>query len=272
MNTSRTTIVFFVLVLVLSSPFYLLGTLGGRLPGLSILPTSAVMAFVPMIAALALVYRQRGANCAFALFTSSVDFRKRIGIGWYLTAFLFMPMVGALECGVLRLRGSAVPPPQLALGEMLFSLAAVFVGGIGEEVGWQGYAYPGLRSRLNVLAAAVVLGVVWALWHVVPFVQLGRATDWIVWHSLCAVALRIIIVWLFENTGKSVVIAVLFHTMINVSWALFSGRRISLRSVRRADDPDAGRWRDRYAVATVDIGAIQNSHECCVRPTPEMYR
>ncbi len=44
---------------------------------------------------------------------------------------------------------------------------------------------------------------------------------WILWHSLSAVALRIIIVWLYENAGRRVLIAMIFHAMINLSWAVF---------------------------------------------------
>ena len=212
---------FFLLVFAFSVPFYLLGAVGGRLPGLPILPASALMAFVPMIAMLILVYRQRDAYGALALLKSAFDVRRLHGAGWTLTALLFMPAVCVLEFAVLRLSGSAVPFPQIAPGEALFLFLAFFAGAIGEELGWQGYVYPGLRSRQSAVRAALALGVVWALWHVIPFVQLGRSADWIVWHGLSTVALRIIIVWLFENTGKSVFIAVLFHTMINVSWALF---------------------------------------------------
>ena len=212
---------YFLLVFVLSVPFYLLGAAGGRLPGLPMLPASALMAFVPMVAALFLVLRRRSIDGIVAELGRAPNFGWQASVGWYLTALLFMPLVCGLEFGVLRLTGSDLPMPQVVPGEALFFFVAFFVGAIGEEAGWQGYAYPALRSHLNALAAAVVLGAVWALWHVIPFVQLGRSADWIFWHSLSAVALRIVIVWQIENTGKSIFIAVLFHTMINVSWALF---------------------------------------------------
>lgn len=211
---------FFLLVFILSVPFYLFGAGGGRLPGLPMLPTSALMTFTPMIAALILLYRRRGADGAISRLKHALDFRIDHA-GWYLTALLFVPAVCVLEFGVLRSAGIALPTPRIAPGEALFLFLAFFIGAIGEEFGWQGYAYPALRVRLNALGAAIVLGLIWALWHVIPFVQLGRSADWILWHSLSAVALRIIIVWLFENTGKSMFVAMLFHTMINVSWALF---------------------------------------------------
>jgi hypothetical protein len=50
---------------------------------------------------------------------------------------------------------------------------------------------------------------------------MGRSIDWIIWQCLGAIALRVIIVWLFVNTGQSVCIAVIFHTMINMPWGVF---------------------------------------------------
>ena len=169
--------IFFLLVFILSVPFYLLGAVGGRLPGLPILPTSALMTFAPMTGALILVYRHRGAEGVVALLKRLLDFSRPRGVGWYLTALLFMPAVCVLEFGVLHLTGGALPLPHIALGEALVFFLAFFIGAIGEELGWQGYAYPGLRTRRRALGAALVLGVIWALWHVIPFVQLGRSRD-----------------------------------------------------------------------------------------------
>lgn len=216
-RTSR----FFLLVFVLSLPFYLLGALNGRLLGLPMLPASALMTFTPMIAALVLVYRQLGTVGVAALLKRALAFTTFKAAGWYLTALLFMPVICVLEFLFLRFTGSALPIPRVLPRELAFFFVAFFIGAIGEEVGWQGYAYPGLRAHYSALSAALVLGVVWALWHVIPFVQLGRGATWIFWHCSCAVALRVIIAWLFESCGKNIVITVLFHTMINVSWALF---------------------------------------------------
>ena len=212
---------FFGLVLALSLPFYLLGLWHLPLPGLPNLPASALMAFMPMAAALILVYRDRGRGGIVALVLRLTHFGPAARIGWHLAALLIMPAVCAVEFGVLRLTGSDLPLPQIAPGAVLFMFIAFCIGAIGEELGWQGYAYPALRQRHNALMAALVLGVVWALWHVIPYGLMGRSAEWILWHSLSAVAMRIIIVWLFENTRGSIPVAVLFHTMINLSWALF---------------------------------------------------
>lgn len=212
---------FFLLVFVLSVPFYVLGTTSARLTGLPLLPASALMTFVPMVAAMMIIFCRRGAGGILTWGRGMLRSNRRNDAHWYFIALAFIPVVCLVEFAVLRLSGSAVPVPQIAFSQALFLFVAFFVGAVGEEVGWQGYAYPALRKHKGVFASALVLGSVWALWHILPFVQLGRSADWILWHSLSAVALRVIIVWLFENTGGSMLVAVLFHTMINVSWALF---------------------------------------------------
>jgi uncharacterized protein len=212
---------FFILVFVLSVPFYILGATGAKLPGLPFLPASALMGFVPAIAALIIVHRQRGSEGAVAFLKSTFLYERNRGAGWILVAFLFMPVVRVLEFGVLRLTGSGVPNPQIEPIQAIFYFIAFFTAAIGEELGWQGYAYPGLRTSQTVLGSALILGIVWALWHLIPFVEMGRSTSWIFWHLLGTVLLRFIIVWLFENTGQSIFIAVMFHTMINLSLALF---------------------------------------------------
>jgi uncharacterized protein len=217
---SATPAIFFLLVIALSVPFYLLGALGGRLPGLSAQPISALMAFMPMVAALILVTRVRGREGAANLLKRALDFDRVSRMRWVLVAACLLPTVALLQYGVLRLIGTALPAPQFALAATPLFFAMYFVGAIGEEIGWQGYAYPALRIRYTAFMAAIILGAFWALWHIIPFIQIGRTADWIFWHCLCIVALRVIIVWLFENTGQSVFIAVLCHAMINLPWSV----------------------------------------------------
>ena len=211
---------FFLFVLLLSIPFYFLGAVGGRLPILTVQPTSALMAFVPMIAALILVYRERGGEGATNLLKRAFDFDRVRSMRWYLVAACLLPIVAVLQYLTLHLIGTQLPAPQFAIAATPLFLVMYFVGAIGEELGWQGYAFPELRSRFSVFIAAILLGAFWALWHVIPFLQIGRTPNWIFWHGLSIVALRVIIVWLCVNTGQSVFIAVLFHTMINLPWSV----------------------------------------------------
>jgi len=78
-----------------------------------------------------------------------------------------------------------------------------------------------MQDRWNALQAGLLLGLVGATWHIVPLVQANRSPSWIAWQCLNTVAIRILLVWLYNNTGKSVFSAALCHAMVNVSWLLF---------------------------------------------------
>ena len=96
-----------------------------------------------------------------------------------------------------------------------------FVAAIGEELGWMGYAMDPLQDRFGALGGALLLGGVWAVWHFVPLLSVQRSLAWIAWWALGTVALRVIITWHYNNTGRSVFVAVIFHTMSNLTWELF---------------------------------------------------
>ena len=214
--------VFFLLVPLLSIPFYGLGAAGGRLPILTVLPISALMACTPMLAALILICRERGVEGVVDLLKRALDFGRSGSMRWYLVAVCLLPIVAVLQYVALRLIGSTFPAPLFAFGGAPLYVAMFFIGAIGEELGWQGYAFPELSTRYSALGAALILGVFWALWHVIPFIEVGRGADWILWHGLSMVAMRVIIVWLFVNTGQSVFIAVVFHTMSNIPWGVIA--------------------------------------------------
>lgn len=67
---------FFLLVMLLSIPFYVLGADGDRLPTATFLPISAIMAFIPMIAALILVCRESGVSAAKTILSHALDYLR----------------------------------------------------------------------------------------------------------------------------------------------------------------------------------------------------
>jgi membrane protease YdiL (CAAX protease family) len=97
-------------------------------------------------------------------------------------------------------------------------------GGAWEEPGWRGYALPSLQAGRSALSASLILGVVWAFWHL-PLMVYGT----IPWSDIAYVTVvSVVYAWLFNNTNGSVLLAMLFHTMNNVIWgyyfhAMFSG-------------------------------------------------
>ena len=219
-SQSRLPLKFFALVFVLSVPFWLIGAATSLklLPGL---PIAALGAFCPVIAAVVLIYRQNGRVGVMSLLKRSFDFTRSTAPIWYLPALLIMPVVSVLSFVMMRLTGTPVPDPEIALGSTLILCIVFFVGALGEELGWAGYVTDPLQDRWGALRGSLILGVIWAVWHYVPLLQADRSVEWIAWWSLGTLSSRVVMVWLYNKTGKNVFAAALFHMMINVTWQLF---------------------------------------------------
>lgn len=211
--------IFFAFVFALSVPLWIIGAMTGQLLPLG-LPFGSLMAFNPLIAAALLVYRREGRAGVSELLRKSVD-PRRISARWLAIAILLMPVILVFEFCFLRLTGAAVPDISFSVSITLLLCAVFFIAAIGEETGWQGYAAIHLQKRHTALTSSFILGLVWAIWHVVPFLQAGRPPSWILWQCLTMLPARIIIVWLCNNTGRSVFIAVMFHMIMNLSEYLF---------------------------------------------------
>ena len=211
---------YFLLVFALAVPFLVIGAVTGiqLLPGL---PVSALMAVCPATAALIVAYRDDGAASAKALLKRAFDFRRVKGKIWYAPVLLLMPGVMALSFGVIRWSGTPVPVPQIAVVPTLILCVVFFTGAVAEELGWSGYVIDPIQNRCGALWGSLLVGLVWAVFHYAALLQDHRSLVWIGWWSLWTVASRVIIVWLYNNTGKSVFAAALFHTTINVTWQLF---------------------------------------------------
>jgi uncharacterized protein len=236
---------FFGLVLIMSVPFYVLGIFGVGLPFAPALPLSALMAIVPMIVALGLVWRQRGPHAATALFKCAFDLRHIPSTPWVILALLIMPAAFALTGGIVWPSSTALPTLHLlSASAMIPAFVLFFLGAVAEEIGWQGYAYPRLIPQFSALTAALLIGIVWALWHVIPFALMGRGAAWIFWQGAGMVLMRILIVWLVVKGGRSIMLAVLFHMMSNSVWGMF---------------PDYEPWYDpmvMFAVLLVPVTAV----------------
>ena len=183
------------------------------------LPLSSLMAFCPIGAALILVQKESGWGEVKKMLQKAFDLRIKRRV-WYLPVLLLMPAIVVLQYGLIDPMRIPASDSQVSVLTMLAFVVVFFIAAVGEEVGWQGYVIDRLPARWNALTASIVLGTVWAIWHIVPLIQLGRTPTQIVWQCMDMVATRILIVWLYNNTGKSVFAAVLYHMMYNVSTLL----------------------------------------------------
>ncbi|CAN5585741.1 hypothetical protein BH11MYX1_BH11MYX1_47960 [soil metagenome] len=216
----RSPLVFFVLAFSFAIPFWLIGAAIGSelLPGL---PVAALMAVCPALAALVLAHRERGAAGMRSVVERAFDWNRITARGWYAPILLLMPFVSIVAFAVIRAMGTRVPAPEISVPHTVILCGVFFIAALGEELGWSGYALEPMQQRWGALGASLVLGVLCAVYHYVALAQAHRSVAWIGWWSLGTVATRVVMVWIFNNTGRSVFAVALFHMTLNVSWQLF---------------------------------------------------
>jgi membrane protease YdiL (CAAX protease family) len=181
--------------------------------------------FGPFIAAFLLTYFQEDNEGVKKLLRKGSD--PRIGKIWYIPALFLWPFITGFSILVASLTGDSIPElvmlsqPWLILWNFVYIF---FLGGpLQEEFGWRGYALSRLQLRHSALVSSVVLGVIWAVWHLPlnlmywlgPQYEVGIAM--FLSTVILFVFVSILFTWLYNNTGGSIFAALIFHTMLNLS-------------------------------------------------------
>ena len=87
----------------------------------------------------------------------------------------------------------------------------------GEEIGWRGYALPRLTTRFGLAGASLLLGAIWAVWHLPQFYIAGGDSyqqSFPVW-AVQVIALSVALAWLYARSGGSLLLVMLLHSAIN---------------------------------------------------------
>lgn len=188
----------------------------------------------PLLAAVILLYRYGTREERRNFWWRIVDFRC-IPRRWYGAIFLLVPaataLAGLLDVALggwgIRLEAAARFLEQ-PLAIIPFALFILLFGPVPEEPGWRGYALDRLQARRSALAASLILGTLWALWHLPLFFMegsyqhslgFGTLAFWLYLLSLLPDA--ILYTWIYNNTNHSTLSAILFHFMANFVGELF---------------------------------------------------
>jgi len=144
----------------------------------------------------------------------------RVGVRWYLSAVLVIPVVALIAIGLRMLFGG---PDVEFFGTAMFpQVVLLLIISLAEEFGWRGYVLPRLQVRLNALQASLVLGVLWGFWHFpAHLVGTGVPLDMPFYvFMLWVIPATILITWVYNNS-RSVVTAIAMHTSANFSFSFF---------------------------------------------------
>ena len=208
--------------------------------GFGLLPYSvpevpAVLLFVvsvyagPALAAVVVTAAERGRAGLRAFFRRFIQWRA--GLRWYLVVLLGYPLLYLLAAVLVQ----GAPPLEAVAARwtLLFTayLPALLLNqGItqwGEEPGWRGFALPRLQALLGPVPGSLLLGLLHALWHLPVYIYRGGpvalgpfdATEFAVFVALIA-GTTIIWTWVYNNTGGSILLAVLLHSSFNAAMPL----------------------------------------------------
>ena len=144
----------------------------------------------------------------------------RVNPLWYLVVILG-PV--ALAGGVVALNalmgGPALSLGMPLLGAAIFLAFSIFPGSaLGEEIGWRGYVLPRLQTRMSALSASLILAPIWGLWHL-PLWLTGdpvKTPTFYVPFFASAFAFSVILTWVYNSTGGSLLMVVLLHATANL--------------------------------------------------------
>ncbi|MGE5248930.1 MAG: CPBP family intramembrane glutamic endopeptidase [Bacteroidota bacterium] len=151
----------------------------------------------------------------------------RVSWKWYLAALLLSPILillgvylNAAFSGIApdfsaamihKILGPSVNLPLVILPWLLYEAVAN-----GEEIGWRGYVLPRLQAKYSALTATLILGLIWGFWHLpkyLPDFDAGRFA-WFMVHTL---AQAVILTWIYNGTGGSLLLATLYHASSNTA-------------------------------------------------------
>jgi membrane protease YdiL (CAAX protease family) len=199
---------------------------GEAIPKFAGLMMFPVMLLGPSIAGIVLTRIIDGRSGLYDLFSRMrrVQFRKL----WCLA--LFVPpavMLTVLFC--LKAFVSPIFTPNYFFIGILFGVPAGFF----EEIGWMGYAFPKMHRTHSALASAILLGLLWGIWHLPVVDYLGAATphgaswpSYFLAFAAAMTAMRVVIAWVYTNT-KSVLLAQFMHISSTGSLVIFSPAHVT---------------------------------------------
>ena len=169
--------------------------------------------FGPCVAAMVVLYASRG-WAGLAQLGSKFRLSRALVV-WCIVAAL-LPLILLLPIWLLHSWLWGAIRFEVAALSLLSLVLAVLI--VGEEVGWRGFLLPYLMQHYAPLTSSLIVGVVWALWHLPNFLLPNYPHYGLPFSGfvVLALAFSVLFTWFYINTRGSLVVAVIFHAALNV--------------------------------------------------------
>jgi membrane protease YdiL (CAAX protease family) len=174
--------------------------------------------FAPALVAIALTALGKGREGVGALLRRL--FQGNVALRWYVFAIGYY---ATIKLGVALIHRALTGTWPVFSTEawylMIAATAFSTMVGVqaGEEIGWRGYALPRLEARFGLARASLLLGVIWAVWHLPLFFIAGadKTGQSFPLYLGQATAISVAIAWLWKRTGGSLLLTMLMHAAVN---------------------------------------------------------
>lgn len=194
----------------------------------------------PAVAGVALTYRTHDEKARGDYWARVTDF-SRIRRRWWipilflyplatLFALLFDTAVTGVGPNVQMARRVLSEPSSIPV----FMTWILLLGPLPEELGWRGYALDQLQRNWSALTSSLILGVIWAVWHLPLFFVKGSYQQHLGFGSLSfwsynvtIVALSVLLTWIYNNNARSILAAILFHFVLNLTGSFVQGSSVA---------------------------------------------
>ncbi|HEX7736275.1 MAG TPA: type II CAAX endopeptidase family protein [Ktedonobacteraceae bacterium] len=186
-------------------------------------PAIILIGYAPSLAALCVVGFSSGAGGVRSLLQPLGKWR--VGIQWYALVLLGPLMLVLLTNAIYLAPGGAQPQHWMAFPELGAALGPLIAGSLGEEIGWRGFAQPLLQKRYSMFWASIIIGVLWATWHLWPIIAPGGLAYTtlldVIQTYVRLISTAIIYGWIYNRTRGSLLLVMLAHAGHNIAVDFF---------------------------------------------------
>jgi uncharacterized protein len=230
-RSTRNMVIFFIATFVWTWAFYLPIVLSGssqfQMPWMILLILGGMGPSLVGIAMVFLTYDRKARRDYWQRCYAT----RRIHLVWWFVIFLIFPAImlaaiavdvalGGSLPGMIQLKSLMANPAAWPLAILLSFMSGPF----SEEFGWRGYALEPLIKRFGILPGTIGLGFIWAVWHLPLYfmsdgwhAQMGFAPAGFWTFIVFNIALSLIMTWVYLNTDRSILSAMLLHFGVNFS-------------------------------------------------------
>lgn len=210
---------FLLLVLLFSIPLWLAASFFDATKIIPIkLPFSALQ-FLSVLLAAIIVTRQNGSSIR-DLLLRGIDIKRIKNPVWQVCIFLLMPLTILLSFLLILWSGANIPDKMTPLLSIPIFLLVYGISGYCEQIGWTAIMTDILLERRTIIISGLIVGITWAAWHIIPFIQTHNTATWIFWQCTYSIIYRVLLTKIYVLTNRSVFSTIATHATYNTAFSL----------------------------------------------------